>query len=85
MTWKQNLQLLDIDIDARFEVRCQSNRCGYTRYVEVRKLLLNPWNRQYCLDEIERKMRCELRECRSKCTLMLASDADTEGFQGGLA
>ena len=85
MSWKHNLQLLDIDPTARFEVRCLSRKCGHTRYIDVKALLLNPWNRQYYLDQIENNMRCELRECRSKCSLMLASDAETEGFQGGLA
>jgi len=83
VSWKHEIQLLDLPLDERLEVTC--TKCGYMRYLEVSKLMKNHWFKQYYLDEIESRQRCVHKGCGSPCRIALTAEHETEGFQGGLA
>ncbi len=83
MSWKNELQLMDIPQTQRLEVTCTI--CGHSRYENAYQLA-----KQYCLsfeylDEVERLLICHNRTCRGTVRIALTSSEDTEGFVGGMA
>ena len=83
MTWKSRIQILDLGIDDRIESTCKS--CGYTWYEFVSDYINRPCPRQLYLDEFEARLRCHQWNCKGEIRIALSSEAETEGFQGGLA
>ena len=83
MTWKASIQILDLGIDDRIESTCKS--CGYTWYEFVSDYLGRLYLRQLYLDEFETRLKCKRWGCKGKIRIALSSEAETEGFQGGLA
>ena len=81
--WKENIQLMDLDGAVRIEVTCKT--CSYSWYECVQKLLLIKLNRFAYLDEVEDRLRCKARGCKGKTRIALSSEAETDGFLGGLA
>ena len=80
--WKMELQLLDLPDHARLEVTCL--KCADFRYEQAKDLMKRTGYPQRFLDEIESTFTCRLWGCGGKCRISLPSDAETEGFQGGL-
>lgn len=82
MSWKTKIQLSDLGRYERIEITCKS--CGYSWY-EFNNSALLIRMRQLYLDEYEANLKCRQRGCVSKVRIALSNEAETEGFQGGLA
>lgn len=83
MTWKTELQLIDLDPQQKIEVTCKS--CGHSHY-ETPLLLITKYGLDFhYLDEVERRLTCHNRGCRGAVRIALTHAGDTEGFVGGLA
>ena len=80
MTWKDEIQLRDLDGDQSIEVTCR--RCGQTYYEPV-SALLGLGEMSY-LDEVEKRLVCVRRGCRGQVRIALDGGAATDGFVGGL-
>ena len=83
MSWKTKIQLLDMNTEDRIEALC--NKCGYHWYEFPSVYLHKSHMRQLCLDEFEARLRCKQWNCQGRIKIALSNDAETEGFQGGLA
>ena len=83
MNWKTNLQLFDLDARQPIEVICRS--CGHSRYELPADLLQREELQHAYLDEVEAALTCTQRGCHGSVRIALTSDAETEGFMGGLA
>jgi hypothetical protein len=83
VSWKSDLQLLDLDDGQRLEICCR--RCGYVWYEDPCELLARPGFEFAWLDEVEEKLRCIRRGCGASVRIALLADGETEGFAGGLA
>lgn len=83
MSWKTEIQLIDLDSQERLEVSCKV--CNCSRYENV-YLLSSKMDMAFdYLDEVERKLSCNSRGCSGEVRIARASQGDTEGFVGGLA
>jgi len=82
VSWKSNLQLLDLSRNDRLEVSCKT--CSYHWYVYANQEFLIRM-RHLFIDEYEALEKCRQRACCGSVRVALAYEADTEGFQGGLA
>jgi len=83
VSWKSRIQILDLGKDDRIESTCKA--CGYTWYEFASDYLGRPYLRQLYLDEFETRLNCKQWNCKGKIRIALSSEAETEGFQGGLA
>ena len=82
MTWKTNVQLIDLD-NQKIEVTCKS--CGHSRY-ENPYLLIKKYGLDFAyMDEVERTLTCHNRGCYGEVRIALTAEEETEGFVGGLA
>ena len=85
MSWKEELQLRDLDGEQSIEVLCR--RCGDARYERVAELRdsaamgLTPFS---YLDEVEQRLICNHWGCPGPVTIALADNAETSAFVGGL-
>lgn len=82
MSWKTKIQLQNLGRYERIEVTCKS--CGYSWY-EFNNSALLIRMRQLYLDEYEAGITSHQRGCHSGVRIALSNEAETEGFQGGLA
>ncbi|MEN3930699.1 hypothetical protein WJT86_06425 [Microvirga sp. W0021] len=83
MSWKQNLQLRDLEPRQKIEFTCRS--CGKVHFRTAEQLLTDE-DRQYLyLDELESKETCNQRGCHGEVRLMLLGIARMGGFTGGMA
>ncbi len=80
MSWKDQIQLLDLDDSTALEASCKS--CGYSWYVPAAHK--DPQERQLFLSGFEARLTCPQRGCKGKTRIALPSENETEGFQGGL-
>ena len=83
MSWKTELQLVDLGRDQKLEVSCKT--CNHTRYENPYLLCTKMGFAFEYLDEVERSLTCHNPSCRSAVRISIASSQDTEGFIGGLA
>lgn len=82
-TWKENVQVRDLDEGQRLEITCKS--CGHVHYL-TRKLVCTSPEREFLyLDEVERETVCKARGCRGAVRLAMVRNGDTSAFVGGLA
>ena len=82
-TWKQNVQVRDLDEDQRLEFTCKS--CGHVHYL-TRKLICTSAEREFLyLDEVEAETICRARGCRGSVRLAMVRVGDTSAFIGWLA
>lgn len=83
MTWKDEIQLRDLDPDQSIEVTCR--RCARTYYKQASALLEQGDTMRYAyLAEVEKRLACTYRGCHGAVRIALMDDAETEGFVGGL-
>jgi len=80
VSWKQEIQLRDLDADQSIEVTCR--QCGQTYYQQVSELL--GLGKMFYLDEVEKRLACKHRGCRGGVRLSLMDSTETDGFVGGL-
>ena len=83
MSWKHDLQVRDLEPTDRIEVTC--NECRSVRYIYGGDLMSIHDLLQLRLDEIEKRLLCRQRNCRSHCRIALGHNHKNEGFSGGLA
>ena len=83
MTWKTNIQLIDLSNDQKLEATC--TECGYSYYPNIHAMVAKQGMEMFYLDEVERNLFCLSQGCRSAMRIALVSSGDTEGFVGGLA
>ncbi len=83
MGWKTKQQLLDMEPNQKIECLCKG--CGYVWYEMPAHHLHKSHMRQLCLDEFEKRLRCQQWKCKGKIMIALANEHETEGFKGGLA
>jgi hypothetical protein len=82
-TWKQNVQVRDLDEHQRLECTCKS--CGHVHYL-TRKLIYTSAEREFLyLDEVEAETVCRARGCHGAIRLAMVRGGDTSAFIGGLA
>ncbi len=82
MSWKTELQLIDLD-NQKIEVTCKT--CGHSRY-ENPYLLIKKYGLDFSyIDEVERILACNNRGCKGPVRIALSAEEETEGFVGGLA
>jgi len=83
MSWKTNIQLIDLDVSQRLEVTCKS--CGHSRYESPHELTARQGLGHMYIDEVERLLTCKNRGCDGAVRIALSHQGETEGFVGGLA
>lgn len=83
MSWKTQIQLIDLGSDQKLEATC--NDCGFSHYPNIHALITRQGMDMYYLDEVERNLTCLNRGCYGSMRIALVSESDTEGFVGGLA
>ncbi|MGB7204235.1 MAG: hypothetical protein WBD37_02040 [Anderseniella sp.] len=83
MSWLTDLQLRDLEPEQHIEVTCR--KCGLTRYEKPYELLMAEAMQWAYLDEVQDSLRCKGRGCHGGVRIALSSEAETEGFVGGLA
>ncbi|ODT13493.1 MAG: hypothetical protein ABS35_37685 [Kaistia sp. SCN 65-12] len=82
-SWKENVQVRDLDPGQRLEITCKV--CGHVHYL-TRDLICVSAEREFLyLDEVERQTICRARGCRGSVRLALVRNGDTSAFVGGLA
>ena len=82
-SWKDTLQLGDLDPDQRLEMTCK--RCGHVHYLTPATLIAARGRATLYLDEVERRTLCKARGCKGAVRLALSRKGDTSGFVGGMA
>ena len=94
MSWKQELQLRDLDGSQAIEVLCRE--CRHAHYERVADLLeaagavegeaaaAKPMTPFTYLDEVEALLACRRWGCKGAVTISLAGNAETSAFVGGL-
>jgi hypothetical protein len=81
MSWKTDLQIMDLEPNAKLEVTCK--KCSASRY-EYPAMLISKMGLDFqYLDEVERLLYCNA--CRGDVRIALSAKGETEGFVGGLA
>lgn len=83
MSWKTNIQLIDLPQNERLEVTCKT--CGHSRYESPYILTSKQGIGHLYLDEVERLLTCTNRNCGGAVRISISHQGETEGFVGGLA
>ena len=82
-SWKDRLQLGDLDPDQRMEMTCK--RCGHVHYLTVDAVLKAGGRATLYLSQVESRTVCKARVCRGRVRMALPRKGDTSGFVGGMA
>lgn len=82
-TWKENVQVRDLDGRDRLEMTCKS--CNHVHYLTRALICTSPEREFLYLDEVERETLCRARGCRGEVRLAMSPRGDTSAFVGGLA
>lgn len=82
-SWKQNVQVRDLDAGQRLEITCKS--CGHVHYLTRETIATSPERSFLYIDEVERETICRARGCRGAVRLAMVRKGDTSAFVGGLA
>ena len=83
MTWLDQVQLRDLDGDARIELTCRS--CGKVRFISPAEIMARGDYGHLWLSEVQDRARCRQRGCRGRMRLALPRAGETGGFVGGIA
>jgi len=83
VSWKDRLQVLDLDPNDRVELTCR--RCGHLRYLTGLALLARKGALRLTLSEVEARARCRQRGCSGTMRLAMPNERNTVGFVGGIA
>ena len=82
-SWKDTLQLRDLDPAQRLELTCKA--CGHVHYLTASTAITSPKHGRLTLSEIERLSVCKARGCKGRVRMALVRKGDASGFVGGLA
>jgi len=83
MTWKTEIQLIDLGPDQKLEATCTV--CSHSYYPNVHALIAKQGMDMFYIDEVERNLVCQNPGCSGAIRLSLSHAGDTEGFVAGLA
>lgn len=83
MSWRTEIQLVDLDKTQKLEATCQS--CGHSRFPNIYEIATRQGMAYDYLDEVERKLMCVNRGCPGRVRIALNHADDTEGFVAGRA
>lgn len=82
-SWKDGLQLRDLDGDTRLEITCKA--CGHVHYLTAKDIMAMGARATRYLDEVESRLRCKARGCEGRVRLAMTRKGETSGFVGGMA
>lgn len=83
MSWKAQLQVLDLNADDRIELTCRV--CGRVRWLSVDELKARKGAPRLTLSEVETRAKCRQRGCGGSMRLAMPRKGATKSFVGGLA
>lgn len=83
MSWKNNIQVCDLDVAQQIEASCQ--RCGHTLYYSREQLMTDDESSYRYLDEVENMLVCRKRGCTGKIRIAMTHARKMSGFVGGMA
>ncbi|MDE2042403.1 MAG: hypothetical protein KGJ05_04980 [Alphaproteobacteria bacterium] len=83
MSWKDNIQVRDLDAQDLIELSCR--RCRTVRYVDAATLHARKGADRLTLAEVEQRARCRQRGCNGAMRMAMPHRTETKGFVGGLA
>ena len=79
MSWKRNIQLLDLDPVERMELHCR--RCRQSSYLTPPDM----GDPQLFLDEAEAALVCARRHCGGSVLVAMSTQGAGVAFSGGIA
>ena len=83
MSWKDQLQVLDLDASDKLELTCRA--CGHLRYLTGAMLQSRANALRLTLAQVEDRARCRGRGCNGRMRLAMPHQGETAGFVGGIA
>jgi len=83
VSWKDNIQVRDLDPQDRIELTCHI--CKKTRYLTGAELQQRPAAHRLYLAEVEQRAKCRQRGCGGTMRLAMPHIGETKGFVGGMA
>ncbi|WP_068084039.1 hypothetical protein [Polycladidibacter stylochi] len=83
MSWKDNIQLQDLEPDQRLEFTCKT--CGHVFFRPVAEYLTKEEQRYLYLSEVEERQVCVQRGCGGTVRLAVSHKSKMSAFVGGLA
>ena len=83
MTWKAEIQLLDLDPDERVEITCR--RCGRVTFARAAQLACTLGDRQLFLDEVEARLLCSVSWCAGPVVIAIPITDPGATFAGGMS
>lgn len=83
MSWKDRIQVCDLEPDDRLELTCR--KCGHLRYLTGTELLARRGVSHLTLAQVELRARCRQRGCQGLMRLAMPHQGETVGFVGGIA
>ena len=83
MSWKDGLQVSDLDSGERLEATCR--KCGHLHYL-TREMLMGIDGAQYLyITEVEQRTSCKMHGCWGRIRLAKVRKGDASAFVGGMA
>lgn len=83
MSWKDRLQVCDLEPDDRIELLCR--KCGHLRYLSGLEVQARKGAEGLTLAQVEARARCRQRGCRGAMRLAMPLKGEATGFVGGIA
>lgn len=83
MSWKNNIQVRDMDDKMKLECTCLS--CGHHHYLTKADICQLEKRKFLYLDEVEKQESCRSRGCRGHIRILLIEQRKASPFVGGLA
>lgn len=83
MSWKDRIQVLDLDPDERLQATCK--KCGHLHYL-TRDMLMRVKDAQYLyISQVEQRTSCKMHGCWGRVRIAKVRKGDASAFVGGLA
>ena len=83
MSWKDRLQVSDLNPGERLEATCR--KCGHLHYL-TRDMLMGIDGAQYLyIAEVEQRTSCKMHGCWGRIRLAKVRKGDASAFVGGMA
>jgi hypothetical protein len=83
MSWKDRLQVRDLEEDRRLEVTCRT--CGDMHYLTRARLLAIKGAADLYISEVEKRTCCKKYGCWGRVRIAMPRTGDASAFVGGLA
>jgi hypothetical protein len=83
VSWKDTLQVRDLDPAQRLEISCKT--CGHVHYLTRETIMTTKARQNLSLAEVEAQTRCKARGCTGPVRMAMVRDGPASGFVGGMA